>query len=47
MIAGYSIVIMESESVIVDVEGHRVLSCPTEEEAAEYLKEISKSGTDL
>lgn len=40
MAANYSIVIMGSETVIFDAYGNKIISCPTEQEAVEYINEL-------
>ena len=39
----YRKVIYPSEVVIYDSKGRRVVACPTEEEADEYIEEHTKS----
>lgn len=36
----YSIIPYPSEHVIVDGGGNKIVSCPTEQEAREYIKEV-------
>lgn len=36
----YWIIPCPSEHVIVDAAGNKVVSCPTEQEAREYIKEV-------
>lgn len=36
----YKIIPHPSEHVIVDETGNKVVSCPTEQEAREYIKEV-------
>ena len=36
----YQVIPYSSEHVIVDVAGNKVVSCPTEQEAREYIKEV-------
>lgn len=36
----YQIIPYPSEHVIVDGAGNKVVSCPTEQEAREYIKEV-------
>jgi hypothetical protein len=39
-------VIFPSETTVIDGKGNRVVSCPTEEEAVEYIREQEGYGTD-
>ena len=39
-------VIYPSETAVIDSKGNRVVSCPTENEAVEYIKEQEGSGSD-
>lgn len=36
----YRIIPYPSEHVVVDMEGNKIVSCPTEREAQEYIEEI-------
>ncbi len=36
----YRIIPYPSEHVIVDDDGNKIVSCPTEQEAREYIKEV-------
>ena len=47
MAANYSIVIMGSETVIFDAYGNKVISCPTEKEAVEYINEIEEGDNEM
>ena len=47
MAANYSVVIMGSETVIFDACGNKVISCPTEEEAVEYINEIEEGDNEM
>ena len=47
MAANYSIVIMGSETVIFDAYGNKVISCPTEKEAVEYVNEIEEGDNEM
>ena len=39
-------VVFPSETAVVDSKGRRVVSCPTEDEAVEYIREQEGSGSD-
>ncbi len=38
----YKCVILPSETVIEDENGKKVVSCPTEDEAIEYIREVEE-----
>lgn len=39
---GYRVIPYPSEHVVVDENGKKVVSCPTEQEAQEYIEELLK-----
>lgn len=39
----YYYITYSSETVVFDREGKRLIACPTEDEAIEYIKEIEQS----
>lgn len=43
----YRIIPYPSEHVIVDGAGKKVVSCPTEQEAREYVKEVLEGESEL
>lgn len=43
----YRIIPYPSEHVVVDEEGNKVVSCPTEQEAKEYITEVLEGEAEL
>ena len=39
-------IIYSSETVVFDKTGKRIIACPTEDEAVEYIREMEEDGKD-
>lgn len=39
----YDVVLNSSEAVVVDSDGKKIVACPTEEEARQYIKDFENA----
>jgi len=42
----HKVVVLPSEAVVTDQRGRRIISCPTEDEAWEYIREMEKKSDE-